>query len=164
MNKIVIRQAEAGDIREIRALLNETWHATYDEVFGPGKVDEYCEFWHSIETLAKRIEMGNTVMLVAHRDDLAVATACASHEPRAKMTLKQLYVKPDHQGTGIGSALYEHLLELMPPFKRIELEVEPGNKGAIAFYQKHGFQVTGMVDDCGGTGDLIKALLMTRNS
>ena len=33
-----VRTASSRDIEAVRALLVETWHDTYDAIYGPGKV------------------------------------------------------------------------------------------------------------------------------
>ncbi len=163
-NELNISIARMTDIEELQALLRATWHATYDPVFGFAKTKELFEYWHSLEKLTKRIERNDTKMLVARRNDQIVGTACISQGSMGKTVLNQMYVKPNQQRTGIGSKLFAHLLAMSPAQHCIELEVEPDNKGAIAFYQRHGFKITGELDDCGNTGHLVKALIMTRNS
>lgn len=34
-----VRTASARDLDKVRALLNETWHATYDNLYGAAKVE-----------------------------------------------------------------------------------------------------------------------------
>jgi len=167
---LIIKNAQMDDLENIQALLRETWHATYDPVFGPAKTAELFEHWHSLEKLAQRLERPDTLMLVARRHGQIVATGCTSQDTKGsrgatgKTILSQMYVKPGQQRTGIGSTLFARLLTLSSGTNSIELEVEPDNQPAIAFYERHGFKITGELDDCGNTGHLVKALIMTRNS
>ncbi len=165
--QLIIKKAQMSDLQNIQILLRETWHATYDPVFGPAKTAQLFEHWHSLEKLAKRLQRPDTLMLVARCHGQLVATGCTSQDTMGatgKTILSQMYVKPGQQRTGIGSTLFARLLALSPEKNSIELEVEPDNKPAIAFYERHGFKITGELDDCGNTGHLVKALIMTRNS
>ncbi len=46
-----VRTASERDLVAIRALLVETWHATYDAIYGAAKVTEITDEWHSIASL-----------------------------------------------------------------------------------------------------------------
>ncbi|HRK23305.1 MAG TPA: GNAT family N-acetyltransferase [Fimbriimonadaceae bacterium] len=53
--------------------------------------------------------------------------------------IDHLYVHPDHQGKGLGSALLMEVFAESP--KRLELWVFQRNLPAIRFYGKHGFRL-----------------------
>lgn len=46
-----VRTASERDLVAIRALLVETWHATYDAIYGAAKETEITDEWHSIASL-----------------------------------------------------------------------------------------------------------------
>ncbi len=58
--------------------------------------------------------------------------------------LEQLYVLPDWQGRGVGSALVEHAKRLQP--SGLQLWVFASNKPAIAFYEPRGFRIVESTD------------------
>ena len=78
------------------------------------------------------------------------------------MTLHQLYVLPDFQGQGVGQMLLDEMLTCFPQAHSCVLEVEPENEGAVGFYERNGFEVTGKTTDCGRAGSGIAALVMMR--
>lgn len=61
--------------------------------------------------------------------------------------LNELYVEPDHRGSGVADELIESALALTreqePPIDRIVLDVDPENARAAAFYERHGFEPWG---------------------
>lgn len=63
-------------------------------------------------------------------------------------SIKRLYVKGEHQNSGIGSQLIHIALEWMKfhNVKRVLLDVWERNPGAIRFYQRFGFIVIGKID------------------
>jgi len=54
--------------------------------------------------------------------------------------LAAIFVAPDAQGSGIGSALIEHAKAMR---ERLDLTVYSGNTASVAFYHRHGFEVLG---------------------
>ncbi|WP_433417813.1 GNAT family N-acetyltransferase [Microtetraspora malaysiensis] len=58
--------------------------------------------------------------------------------------LDHLYVTPDAQGHGLGSALLNHAKKVRPGL--LELHVFQQNTGARRFYQRHGFVLTALGD------------------
>jgi ribosomal protein S18 acetylase RimI-like enzyme len=87
----------------------------------------------------------NTVMTeqevsVAEVGDVIVGFVATSHGSH----LEHLYVHPDHQGRGIGSALLEQAKARMP--KGFRLWVFQANTGARRFYERHGLRVVKLTD------------------
>lgn len=78
----------------------------------------------------------------------------------------KLYVRPDAQGTGVGGALMDALLEALPPDRdTVTIEYMDGNDRAAAFYARKGFVVTGRSpDETEGFPDQIWATWVRRSS
>ena len=158
-----IRTAGANDLPAIRDLLVETWHATYDGVYGAAKVTEITDDWHSIRSLKARLDKPDAEFVVA--DDgveiAGMAFASASGDGKT-VALSQLYVRPGRQGQGIGGLLLDEIIESFPDAERVRLEVEPANAKAIAFYRTQGFVEIGRTENCGGDLSGIAALILER--
>jgi len=160
----IIRFAQNEDLSAVSRLLGETWHATYDRVLGPERLNEITGRWHSVQNLLHGLDRGNGVFLVSVRGGAIVGTASAALDTmRTGVDLLRLYVHPQHQGCGLGAALFRAMLEHFPAASTMSLEVEPTNQRAIKFYERLGFVVRGKVSDCGGSGDQLPALKMVRN-
>jgi ribosomal protein S18 acetylase RimI-like enzyme len=143
-----VRTASERDIAAIRTLLVETWHDTYDQIYGVVKVTEITNDWHSIQSLTARLTVPRSEYLVA--DDgktIAGMAFAAADESGETVTLRQLYVLPSKQGRGVGGMLLDEVEESFPEAKRLVLEVEAANDKAIRFYLAHGFVDTGLSDD-----------------
>jgi ribosomal protein S18 acetylase RimI-like enzyme len=156
-----IRHARMGDLPAVSALLAETWHATYDALYGPARVAALTRRWHAAEALAREVDAPDRRLLVAERAERIVGTASVRLTGDA-VRLDRLYVLPEAQGHGLGAELLGAALGAFPDAARMSLEVEPANAGAIRFYERHGFRVTGRTADCAGTGDGIPAVMMSR--
>ncbi|SMO46483.1 GNAT family N-acetyltransferase [Halorubrum cibi] len=61
--------------------------------------------------------------------------------------INELYLAPDHRGTGVADDLMDAALELAAdqdlPLDRLVLDVDPKNERAQAFYARHGFESWG---------------------
>ena len=54
--------------------------------------------------------------------------------------LEELYIKEEYRNLGIGKKFFDELFAKLPSdFKRIRLEVEEENEGAVKFYKRLGF-------------------------
>jgi ribosomal protein S18 acetylase RimI-like enzyme len=136
-----IRPVEERDLQAVRAVLVETWHATYDAVLGAARVTEITDDWHSIAALER--ESGPRpayAFLLLEDDGATVATASASRRGDTVVVLR-LYVLPAHQRRGHGTALLDALVARLGPTAHVELDVAATNAPAIAFYERRGFVV-----------------------
>lgn len=146
-----VRTAGAADLEAISQLLGETWHATYDHIYGAERVSEITRSWHSVEALRPRINRLNSEFLVA--DDGTrlggMAYAAATAGDGKMVVLHQLYVRPGCQRQGIGRDLLAEISDCFPTARTLRLEVEEANTPAIDFYRAHGFTQTGSTANCG---------------
>ena len=163
MPEYTIRDANADDLPAIRDLLVTTWHHTYDDIYGEDRVNDITARWHSVQALANGLHAADGRFLIAEIEERIVATAYAGGGEGSDVKLFRLYVHPDCQGVGLGRALLEKITAEFPAADTMTLEVEPQNVSAIAFYERHGFVVAGTGEDCGGEGDGIAHLVMTRS-
>ncbi|MCA0421986.1 MAG: GNAT family N-acetyltransferase [Proteobacteria bacterium] len=159
-----VRPATAADLPAIRRVLVETWHATYDHIFGVEKVTEITDRWHSVEALGRQLGVADAAFLVAARDGNIVGTLYARPSSNGAITLERVYVLPSAQGSGLGRKLYDAMLACFSDVATIRLEVEPRNAPAIAFYEHLGFTRQGGGSACGGDAAAgIPHLLMVRD-
>jgi ribosomal protein S18 acetylase RimI-like enzyme len=156
-----VRTAGERDLPAVRALLVETWHDTYDAIYGVDKVTAITDDWHSIASLAARIDRPNSEFLVADDGQRIAGMAFASVVDDGKtVMLSQLYVAPDRQGRGVGGMLFDEITSCFPDADKVRLEVEEKNDKAIAFYRGLGFSEAGRTANCGKDQSGIPALLM----
>jgi ribosomal protein S18 acetylase RimI-like enzyme len=158
-----VRTAGEGDLEAVRTLLVETWHATYDPIYGPERVAQITDNWHSIGALRRRLSRPNSEFLVADDGERIAGMAFAAVDKDGKtVMLHQLYVLPAYQGHGIGGALLDEVLGDFPDAEAVRLEVEEQNSRAIAFYRTYGFEECGRTGDCGVAGSGIPALVFEK--
>jgi ribosomal protein S18 acetylase RimI-like enzyme len=155
-----LRTASERDLQAVRALLVETWHATYDSIYGAAKVTEITDDWHSIASLKARLMRPNAEFIVADDGKNLGGMAYAAATSDSKIViLQQLYVHPAFQRNGLGKLLLDEIEDSFPDARTIRLEVEGQNLAAVAFYRKNGFVPQGDVVNCGGPAFTIPALV-----
>ncbi|WP_234189323.1 GNAT family N-acetyltransferase [Shinella sp. NM-101] len=140
-----VRTATERDLAKVSTLLAETWHATYDALYGAEKVSEITARWHSVPALKARLERKDSEFVVAD-DGRELAgmgyVAMSKDRPKAAL-LHQLYVLPRYQRQGIGRDMFAELETCFPDADAMLLEVDPRNDAAVAFYLAHGFVKVG---------------------
>ncbi len=136
-----VRTASERDLAKVSALLAETWHATYDALYGIDKVSEITARWHSVPALKAKLERKDSEFVVADNGrELAGMGYVAMFKERPKTAfLHNLYVLPRYQRQGIGRDMFAELETCFPDANAMLLEVDPRNDAAVAFYQAHGF-------------------------
>ncbi|NEI69647.1 GNAT family N-acetyltransferase [Rhizobium lusitanum] len=146
-----VRSAGEQDLEKVRALLGETWHATYDRIYGAEKVSELHASWHSPASLKARLANKNSEFLVADdgRTIGGMGYAAMSTELTKTVMLHMLYVGPRYQRQGVGRDIFAELETCFPDAEIMRLEVDPQNEPALAFYKAHGFVEVGRADNSG---------------
>mgnify|MGYP000418633101 CR=1 FL=1 len=159
----MIRAAREADLPAIRQLLVDTWHATYDTIYGLDRVTEITDEWHSLEALKARLARQEAVFLVAEEGGRIAGMAFAAQMSSAEGRLHQLYVLPDFHGRGLGSRLLAAVENGLGDINALSLEVEEANTSARRFYERHGFVQHGSTANCGAADSGIPALVYVKS-
>jgi ribosomal protein S18 acetylase RimI-like enzyme len=158
-----VRTASERDLPAVQKLLRETWHATYDTIYGVERISEITNDWHSLANLKSRLSKPHSEFVLCEGESGIVGMAFASQSDSGFVTLYQLYVHPDAQRRGVGSLLLDEIIAAFPDAKSLRLEVEPENTGAVAFYTAKGFAQVGNTDNCGKDQSGIPALILAKS-
>ncbi|OWV91431.1 acetyltransferase [Rhizobium sp. R635] len=159
-----VRTAGERDLEKVRALLVESFHATYDGLHGKARVDELIAHLLSPAALKARLARKDAEFLVAD-DGLNIGGmgyAVRSQELTKTVMLHLLYVSPALQRQGIGRDIFAELETCFPDAEIMRLEVEPRNSTAIAFYQAHGFTEVGRNENSAPGQSGIPALIFEK--
>lgn len=161
----VVRRCGVGDISSLSDLLKVCWHATYDQMIGRDQAAQAGRHLHSKFNLglwiARSFLSRESTVLVTTRGDVPVGYAMAQRDG-SETILYSLYVHPDWQRKGIGSALLDAVIADHTDAKAIRLEVLKDNASAIAWYQAKGFESYGETKFATGTSD-VAAMYMDKN-
>ncbi|GIF21883.1 GNAT superfamily N-acetyltransferase [Actinoplanes tereljensis] len=129
-----IRDAGDGDVEAIVDIGHRTWPATY-AFAGHDYVRNGLDTWWSAAAVARSLR--DTTVLVAEDDGVLAGVGNIDLRGDVPIIWK-LYVLPETQGTGAGSALMACLLSRAPG-RAVRLEYVDGNARAARFYAGRGF-------------------------
>jgi ribosomal protein S18 acetylase RimI-like enzyme len=140
-----IRTAGERDLAEISALLAETWHGTYDPIYGAAGVTEISLRWHSVDWLRQMLRRDRSEFIVADTGAglAGMAYAVIDERQRDVVDLHELDVRPALQGRGVGGLLLDEIVGSFYESRLMRLEVEEKNHRAVAFYESADFVTVG---------------------
>lgn len=135
-----IRKMQVADIPQVQHIAQLSWHHTYEGILPVHIRQKFLEDYYNASTLLQRLE--NSIMYVAEKDD----TICgfANYLPvdaEGNCELASIYLNPQLQGKGIGTALLEEAIQTFNGLKAIQLIVERDNTIGMRFYKSKGFQI-----------------------
>lgn len=135
MSDLTIRQGRRSDVPQVMALIRElaTYEKAPDEVTNT-EADMEKEFDRSDPAFRLLVaEKGDTIL------GIAVFFVKYSTWKGRGLYLDDIVVKEQHRGKGIGSALFNELLNIVrnEGFRQLHWQVLDWNEPAINFYRKY---------------------------
>jgi len=151
MNNVIRADISHADI--ISAIGKAAFSNAFGHLFNnKQELKEYLEFTYHPKKLALSLGKENNVYLIVLFEGTPVGFAKVKKyslneniESGAQMELQKIYVLPESQGNGAGSALLREIKRLArdiyPDY--LWLDTYVGNEKAIRLYEKNGFQRIG---------------------
>lgn len=135
-----------GDIEQVQAVAKESWHATYEGIIPREIQQNFLNGAYSDEMMERRME--HSLMLVAEAENTIAGFANFTPVNQQGQTeLSAIYLLPQYQDEGIGSALLNTGVKKLENLKEIQLDVEKENIIGTAFYKAKGFKIVDEYDD-----------------
>lgn len=157
---MIIRKMKRKDIPYVQDVAHMSWHATYSHIIPREVQDKFLESAYNPSMLKKRMKRSD--IFIAEIDGKVVGFAqFMSPDRRGKAELIALYLDPDYQSQGLGTALLNEGLKQLAPVAELYLHVERDNHIGRRFYQAKGFEVLDeFTEDFGGhTINTVKMVL-----
>lgn len=148
-----IIQADISHTAIIASIGKKSFHNAFEHLFKcKEELFEYLEYTYDAVKLAKSIRKENNIYLLAFKETGPVGFAkIKKHSLNdqiasgAQMELQKIYVLPEHQGSGVGTALLKEIKdqarEIYPDY--IWLDTTINNENAIRLYERNGFKKMG---------------------
>lgn len=154
MSRPVVRTATEADLDAVLEIGHVCWRATYTPIAGAEYVERGLAGWWTPETNRPAIAEGR--VLVGELDGRVLGMTSTSVVDDL-VVVWRLYVLPEAQGHGLGTALLD-AVEAAAPSGVVGLRLShlEGNDRARGFYEHLGFVATGErePDTIGGPDDL----------
>lgn len=159
-----VRTASERDVEPVRALLDETFHASYDAFYGADKVRKMVEGWNSVSAIRSRIGKPGAEFLVADNGkEIGGIGYAAMYAKMAKtVMLHQLYVRPSRQNEGIGRDIFAELETCFPDAEIMRVEVALQNVRAMSFYRRLGLIEVDRMEEWGAPNSGLPAIIMEK--
>lgn len=143
---INIRNMDYTDINEVQKIAKVSWNATYEGIIPLEVQDNFLKSAYNDEQMKLRLE--HSVIYVAEVEGQVVGFANYSPvRDGGKVELAAIYLYPDFQGLGIGTALLKRAVTELDGLKEIYINVEKGNTIGMNFYKAKGFEIVEEFDD-----------------
>lgn len=156
--EFTIRKTKYEDIKQVQNVAKTTWNATYEGIIPLEVQETFLKTAYNNEAMKQRLEGSN--LFVAEIEGKVVGFANYSPVNKdGKVELGAIYIYPEQQGKGIGSALLQKGIEDLAGVKEIYINVEKDNKIGKAFYEAKGFEVVKEFDDA-FDGHILKTVRM----
>lgn len=154
-----IRKMRKKDIEQVQDVAIKSWHATYEGIIPLEIQDNFLRSAYSDKMMKRRLK--NTHIFISEAEEKVVGFANYSPvSDEGKVELAALYLYPEYQGKGIGTALLSAGVEKLKGVKEINLSVEKNNQKGAAFYEAKGFKITSEFND-NFDGHILKTVRMT---
>jgi ribosomal protein S18 acetylase RimI-like enzyme len=136
-----IREATPGDIPEIQSVAEAGWQATYGDILDSETIDAALAEWYDEQSLEKVIEDETVGYFVAEAEQ--VVGYCSGSGTDGTGYLGAIYVDPDEQRSGIGTALLDRFEQWARSEGCTELRIEviADNEAGRRFYETRGYQI-----------------------
>ena len=145
---LLIRAADGNDLLAILDVGQRTWPVTYGPIAGEEYVAMGLAKWWTKDATIPAIRAGRVTVAEVDGEVVGIASV-GPHE--SHLALWKLYVLPEHQGRGIGSALLDSVVDrAREDHPQIRVSYLNGNTSAEGFYRSKGFVEIGR--ESGGDG------------
>lgn len=146
--QITIRQATKEDIALIREMAEIIFPYTYGKMLSPEQVDYMMEWMYSPNNLVAGLDSGQEYFIVEMAGEPVSYAGIAPQKDDPDGTkvfeLMRLYILPEHQKTGLGKLLFEHVCNHIRSKGfakcRMMLHVNRENP-AVRFYLHQGMRI-----------------------
>lgn len=135
-----IRHAEFEDIEEIQDVAMESWLDTYSGIIPEENIKEIVDSWYDSKDLKQQVK--DPLFFVAEENGEITGFIHASVKDE-RAHLHRLYLRPENQGKGLGTRLYEKAEDMIKETdaRFIRLEVMSENSKGLDFYTSKGFEL-----------------------
>ena len=144
--EFTIRSMQVDDIPQVQHVAKTSWHNTYEGIIPHMIQERFLDVAYSDEMMKKRVE--NSFIFVVEVAGRVVGYADFSPVKKGgEVELAAIYLLPEHQGKGMGTALLQTGIHHSKGWKELFINVEEENESGTAFYRAKGFDVVSQFDD-----------------
>ncbi|GKV70210.1 N-acetyltransferase [Sporosarcina sp. NCCP-2716] len=144
--KYTICKMKKEDTPDVREVAEISWYSTYEGIIPREIQENFLKTAYSDEMLATRL--ARSLLFVAKAGEHIVGFADFTPvNDKGHSELNAIYLDPDWQGHGIGTALLQRGLDELGGARKLYINVEKDNTIGKRFYEAKGFEAVREYDD-----------------
>ncbi|MCX6297262.1 MAG: GNAT family N-acetyltransferase [Bacteroidetes bacterium] len=159
--KLNYRIATQKEVELIAKLAESIWRKYYITFISIEQIDFMIHTMYSSESLKKQMKEGHKFTLVYNKDN-PIGYISLSTKDKKNFQLNKFYIETADHRKGVGSLLFNYILNSIPLAETIELTVNRQNYKAINFYFKNGFVIKEVADFDIGNGFFMNDFVMVK--
>lgn len=139
---IEIVKANKQHIPIIRELAANLWPVAFASILSAQQIAYMMEMMYSPTSLAKQMDEGHQYVITSlDKQNIGYVSYEIDHSKSNKTKIHKLYISPQHQRHGVGTAIIDYVTQqaLEANNNSLFLNVNKYNSQAISFYNKHHF-------------------------
>ncbi|QED47947.1 GNAT family N-acetyltransferase [Cytobacillus dafuensis] len=156
-----IRKMTVEDIPQVQKVAKTSWNHTYDGIIPKDIQENFLKSAYNDEMMKRRIDQSFIYVSEVDGEIVGFANFSPVKEDR-QMELGAIYLLPDYQGKGIGSALLHEGIKHAKDVSQVFINVEKDNKIGKAFYDAKGFKLVSEFEE-NFDGHLLNTVKMVLN-
>lgn len=156
--EFIIREMQGKDIPQVQQVAKRSWNSTYQGIIPLQIQESFLKAAYNDEMMQNRLEKTFIWVSKVNGKIVGFANFCPSKQD-GKTELAALYLFPEYQGKGIGTALLNHGIKKLDGVNEIFVNVEKDNRIGTTFYKAKGFKVVSEFDD-NFDGHILKTVRM----
>jgi len=158
----MLRPANTDDIPTIRDLAHAIWWAHYPDIIPSEQIEYMLDLMYSAEALHRQMAEEGVQFWLVEPDATALGFIAVGSKGPASYFVHKFYLLQREQGKGLGTTVFQALLEQYPDLRELRLTVNRQNFRSINFYFKIGFRIEACVDVPIGHGFVMNDFVMVR--
>ncbi|ATH93126.1 GNAT family acetyltransferase [Bacillus glycinifermentans] len=141
-----VRPMEKKDIPQVQHVAKTSWHHTYEGIIPGGVQEKFLASAYNDHRMEERLERSFLYVSEAEGNIVGFANFSGVNEKK-EAYLAAIYLYPEYQGKGIGTALLHEGIKRLKDAGKIFVDVEKDNQIGITFYKAKGFEVVSEYDE-----------------
>lgn len=132
--------ATAKDIEKISELASVIWNQHYPAIISRPQIDYMLNLMYSPKSISNQIELKQHSFYLINLNNASLGFISVNEEKKGLWFLHKFYIDQTKASKGIGTHVFEQLMQLIKPSK-VTLTVNRQNYKSINFYFKLGFTI-----------------------
>lgn len=154
MKDLSFIEVTAAEAEDVASLARAIWPIVYSDMISREQINYMLDWMYDPAKIREEIQSsGITWLFITLRSENVGFLAFGPVSPGTTCFIHKIYVSPNHQRKGIGSAALDEIEQRATKHEAsaMELRVNRSNESAIGLYQKAGFQI--IAEDCADIGN-----------